>query len=97
MNSVPLVDLAHAAAALIAGLAVGGCHFASLRLNARLFGAGHAARAGGLQLARIVLTSVALFALARFGALALIAGMAGFLLARGVALRSAGTVREGRP
>ena len=88
MNSVSPIEATHAVGALAAGLVVGGCHFASLRWNGELFGAGRVAPAIGLQLARIALSSAALFALARFGALPLIAGMAGFLLARGAALRA---------
>jgi F1F0 ATPase subunit 2 len=93
MTSFPFIEAARALAALAAGAAVGAGHFATLGPNSRLFGAGRTARAFGLQAARMAATSAALFALARLGALPLVAGLAGFLAARGVALRAA-TRRE---
>lgn len=97
MNSAIPIELAYGAAGLIAGLAVGGCHFASLHWNGRLFRGGQATCAFGLQLARVVLTSTALFALARLGALSFVAGLAGFLLARGAAMRVFARVLADRP
>lgn len=77
------------AAGLAAGLAVGAAHFAALRWNARLFASGRVALALGAQALRCVLTAVLLYALARAGAPALLAGMTGLLFARHAALRPA--------
>ena len=77
------------AAGLAAGTALGGVHFAALRWNARLFAAGRLGVALGAQAVRCVLTALLLFALARVGGAALLAGMAGLLLARHAALRIA--------
>ncbi|WP_321924614.1 N-ATPase subunit AtpR [Paraburkholderia guartelaensis] len=75
------------AAGLAAGVAVGTTHFAALRWNARLFASGRIGFALGAQALRCVLTALLLFALARAGVPALLAGMAGLLLARHTALR----------
>ncbi|MEX3916379.1 ATP synthase subunit I [Paraburkholderia sp. BR10872] len=75
------------AAGLIAGVAVGAVHFAALRWNARLFASGRIGFALGAQALRCVLTALLLFALARAGVPALLAGMAGLLLACHTALR----------
>lgn len=70
-----------------AGFAAGVAHFVALRWNIWLFGAGHFAFASGTQAARCLLTALILFALARVGWAALLAGMTGLLFARAVALR----------
>jgi F1F0 ATPase subunit 2 len=78
---------------LTLGTLSGAWHFMSLRWNWPLFAEGRAAAALALQLARFALTGALLFLLAHVGALALLAGMAGFLLARAIAMRRHG----GRP
>jgi F1F0 ATPase subunit 2 len=74
---------------LVAGFVVGAVHFAALRWNTRLFGSGRPGLALCMQAARCLLTAVLLFALARAGFAALLAGMAGLLVARQAALRVA--------
>ncbi|CAB3789003.1 hypothetical protein LMG28688_02802 [Paraburkholderia caffeinitolerans] len=76
-------------AGLATGSAVGAAHFAALRWNARLFAAGRTGFALGAQAARCGLTALLLFALARAGGAAVLAGLAGLLLARHAALRLA--------
>jgi F1F0 ATPase subunit 2 len=82
------VTIGACAAGLAAGSAAGALHFAGLRWNARLFAAGRFGAALGAQAARCALTALLLFALARAGGPALLAGMAGLLLARYAALRN---------
>ncbi|SDD16000.1 N-ATPase subunit AtpR [Paraburkholderia lycopersici] len=77
------------ATGLAAGMAAGAAHFAALRWNARYFAAGRLAVALGAQTVRCVLTALLLFALARAGSPALLAGMAGLLIARHATLRIA--------
>ncbi|AOJ84553.1 hypothetical protein WS86_28945 [Burkholderia savannae] len=74
---------------LAAGLAAGACHFVSLGWNSRLFVAGRAGAALALQLLRIALAVAVLVVLARAGAGMLVAGSAGFLAARLIAVRRA--------
>lgn len=81
------------AAGLAAGIATGAAHFAALRWNTRLFAAGRIGFALGAQAVRCVLSALLLFALARAGAPAVLAGMAGLLLARHAALRLAAVAR----
>ena len=71
---------------LAAGSGAGAAHFAALRWNARLFASGRIGFALGAQAVRCGLTALLLFALARAGGPALLAGMAGLLLARHAAL-----------
>ena len=88
---VPLpVLLSRLAIGLLAGTAAGAWHFVSLRWNWPLFASGRMAAALALQIARIALTCAVLLVLARVGALALLAGMVGMLLARRIALRHCG-------
>jgi F1F0 ATPase subunit 2 len=75
---------------LALGTLAGAWHFVSLRWNWPLFADGRAAAALALQLARFALTGALLFLLAHLGALALLAGMAGFLFARAIAMRRHG-------
>ncbi len=82
MTSLSQMPAAPAFAGLIVGLAAGAWHFASLRWNGRLLASGRAVAACVLQLARFALTTALLLALARVGALALLAGLAGLLIAR---------------
>jgi len=72
---------------LLAGLAAGAWHFVSLRWNTRLFMSGKVWHAPVLQAGRLFVTATVLYGLARLGAIALLAGMAGFLVARHLALR----------
>ena len=70
------------------GTVLGYAHFATLRLNVRLYLAGGGPmRALALQVLRIALLAGGLGALAWLGAPALLGGMAGVLLARRVVLR----------
>jgi F1F0 ATPase subunit 2 len=71
-------------------MVVGAWHFVSLNWNWPLFANGKTAAALALQIARIGLTCAFLLMLARVGALALLAGMVGVLLARRFALRRYG-------
>lgn len=75
---------------LAAGMLAGAWHFVSLNWNWPLFANGKTAAALALQIARIALTCACLVILARVGALALLAGMVGVLLARRIALRRYG-------
>ncbi|TAM04415.1 MAG: hypothetical protein EPN70_11480 [Paraburkholderia sp.] len=77
------------ATGLAIGTAAGSVHFAALRWNAGLFAAGRFGAALGAQTVRCSLTALLLFAIARAGGPALLAGMAGLLLARHVAVRHA--------
>jgi F1F0 ATPase subunit 2 len=72
---------------LTVGTLAGAWHFMSLRWNGPLFAEGRAAAALALQVARFTLTGALLWMLAHFGALALLAGLAGILLARAIAMR----------
>ncbi len=94
MNNALAWPLPPLAAQLVIGLAVGvvagAWHFLSLRWNWPLFTAGKTVAALALQIARIALTCALLFVLVRVGALALLAGMAGVLLTRRIALRRYG-------
>lgn len=76
-------------AGLAAGSGAGAAHFAALQWNARLFASGRIGVALGAQAVRCGLSALLLFALARAGAPAMLAGMAGLLLARHAALRLA--------
>jgi F1F0 ATPase subunit 2 len=67
---------------LIAGLLIGGFHFASLWWNTRLFTIGAAGKAIALQLGRIAVAVAALTLLARLGLAALLCGALGLLVAR---------------
>jgi F1F0 ATPase subunit 2 len=67
---------------LIAGLLIGGFHFASLWWNTRLFTTGEAGKAIALQLGRIAVAVAALTLLARLGLAALLCGALGLLVAR---------------
>lgn len=72
------------------GLLLGALHFAGLRWNSRLFTNGAPLwQPVLLQLLRLALTAAALLLCARFGALALLAALAGLLLARAWWLRRA--------
>jgi len=76
--------------ALLAGLVLGYVHFGALRRLSADYLSGRARRALGLQLARLGVMAAALFGLAKWGALPLLAGALGILLARAVVLRRAG-------
>jgi F1F0 ATPase subunit 2 len=91
-DPLPLT-VARFAMGLAVGTLAGAWHFMSLRWNWPLFAQGRAAAALALQLARFTLTGALLLMLAHAGPLALLAGMAGILLARAIAVRS----REGKP
>ncbi|MFM0593672.1 MULTISPECIES: N-ATPase subunit AtpR [Paraburkholderia] len=90
-NSLPSIA-AQLAMGLALGTLAGAWHFMSLRWNWPLFAQGRAATALVLQLSRFAVTGALLLLLAHAGALALLAGMAGILLARTIAVRRAGAV-----
>ncbi|WP_077561672.1 ATP synthase subunit I [Polaromonas sp. C04] len=74
-----------------AGFALGVVHFATLARNLRLFAAGRLAAAFGLQFVRLAVTIACFAVLARqCGAGAVLAGLAGLLLARTWLLRRTG-------
>jgi F1F0 ATPase subunit 2 len=72
---------------LAAGVLLGLAHFGSLRWNVRLFTSGGGRRALGAQLLRFALVFAVLAGLAKLGALPLLAGALGILLARQLVLR----------
>ena len=71
-----------AAIALIAGLMLGIVHFRSLHRVSTAYLDGRATRAIALQVARMVAMVALLFLLAWIGALSLVAGAGGVMLAR---------------
>jgi len=84
--TIPLPSFAiQFAVGLAAGLVGGAWHFLSLKWP--LCCAGKIAAALGLQSARLALTCALLLLLARIGAPALLAGMAGVLIARRIAVQ----------
>lgn len=90
MNS-PLPSIAaQLALGLSVGILTGAWHFLSLRWNWPLFASGKAMPALALQLARFALTGALFLMLAHVGAIGLLAGMMGFLFARGVTVRRYG-------
>jgi F1F0 ATPase subunit 2 len=78
---------------LIAGLLIGGFHFASLWWNTRLFTTGEAGKAIALQLGRIAVAVAVLTLLARLGLAALLCGALGLLVARPLLLWRFGDLR----
>jgi hypothetical protein len=79
-----IANLAHLALGLLAGLV----HFTLLRRNTALYlQAGGAARAVGLQVARLGLLAGLLVEAATQGAMPLLLAMLGVLIARPIALR----------
>lgn len=88
----PLPSIAaELALGLAVGILAGAWHFMSLRWNWPLFASGKAMVAMALQFARFALTGALFLLLAQHaGALALLAGMMGFLPARAVAVRRHG-------
>ena len=76
------------AGGLLAGLLAGAAHFALLRQNVRLYlRPGSVGWAIGLQALRLVLLAGVLVVLVRQGALPLLLGSLGVLLARPIVLR----------
>ncbi|MDW5377922.1 ATP synthase subunit I [Halomonas sp. HP20-15] len=75
-------------AGLALGLAGGLVHFLSLAWNLKLFLAGRTWRALGIQILRLTVTVAVLAGLAHWGALAVLAGLAGLLVARHLTLRT---------
>jgi hypothetical protein len=80
------IDWLIALAALAVGLALGFLHFRSLRRAADAFARGEAGRALALQLVRLALLGLFLFAAARAGALALLAAALGIFIGRAVVM-----------
>jgi len=76
-----------------AGLALGLIHFVTLWWNAAWFSAGRPLAALGLQLSRFLLVVGVFVLLARTGAVPLLAGAIGFLVARRLVLARVGRVR----
>lgn len=78
------------AAMAFAGLALGLIYFRALRRTVDLFASGRGwLGPAGLTLARIAGAVIILTLMTRLGAMPLLAGFLGFLLARMIALRSA--------
>lgn len=75
------------AAGFMGGLATGGILFATLGWNSRLFAGGRVLAAFAAQVLRLAIAAAMLAALVRLGAGALVAAMAGILIARGWTLR----------
>ena len=73
--------------ALVAGVALGVAHFASLRRVTEFFAEGRALAAAGLQALRLLVLGAALVGAAWLGAWPLLAAMAGILLGRWAVLR----------
>jgi F1F0 ATPase subunit 2 len=90
MMAPDLILARDAAIGLTAGWLAGLVHFSSLWWNTRLLLTERACQALVLQLARLALAAGALAILAWFGAVALLAGALGFLLARQQLLRRFG-------
>jgi len=84
--------VAELALGLTVGLLLGFIHFGSLWWTVQLFAGGNAARALAAQLLRFALLGAALFALAKLGAVALLASALGLLLARALLLRRFGRI-----
>jgi F1F0 ATPase subunit 2 len=82
-----------AAIGLTAGLLAGLVHFSSLWWNTRLLMSERAGKARLLQLARFTVAAGTMAILAWFGAMALLAGALGFLLARQLLLQRFGESR----
>jgi len=88
--TLPLTSLPFAPAigiGLLGGGVVGLVHFIGLRYTVRLLAAGRTGWALASQGLRVVISALLLAALLRFGLAALLAGFAGFLLARHTLLR----------
>jgi hypothetical protein len=90
MNDGTLAStLVLAAAMALAGLALGLTYFHALRRTVDAFAGGRGwLGLAGLTLARITGAVIVLTFMARLGAMPLIAGFLGFLLARAITLRS---------
>lgn len=87
-----LSDIERLAAFGLAGLVLGGASLASLRLNTWLYVEGGVWRPIGLHLARLTVLAGALVWAAHQGAGPLLAGAAGLVLARPIAVRTLGRV-----
>jgi F1F0 ATPase subunit 2 len=74
-----------------AGALAGAVFFSALWWNVKLIDRGQTLLAGLLFVLRLCALALALYALARFGAAALLAGAAGLLVARRYVLRRFGT------
>lgn len=81
------LHLAEAGLFLLAGIALGGAHFASLARVVTLYGAGARSSALLVQLARLLVLAVALILAAHEGALPLLAVALGILVARPLVTR----------
>lgn len=85
-------ELYRTAAFALAGLVVGGASFAALRVNTALYVAGDVWRSLALHAGRLALVAAGLVVAARQGAGPLLAGAAGLVAARWVAVRLWGRV-----
>lgn len=89
MNDGTLSSTLALAAMAFAGLALGLMYFRALRRTVDLFAGGRGwLGPAGLTLARIAGAVIVLTFMARLGAMPLLAGFLGFLLARAVSLRT---------
>jgi F1F0 ATPase subunit 2 len=94
MSAAGILDLARATTPFVLlGGALGAVHFATLRHNVESYLSGSTLRAIGQHLGRVALAGAAFALIARYGALPLLGALAGFVLARLWALRSAGILR----
>lgn len=74
---------------LLAGAALGAAFFASLRLAVSLYGSGRAILAVPLHIARLAVVVAVFWYASHVGAVALLAALGGFLLARFAMTRAA--------
>jgi F1F0 ATPase subunit 2 len=87
MTPVAILMAAKLPIALLIGVLLGLAHFRTLRTVSEGYSGGRAGRAALLQLLRMAVVVVVLYALARLGAGALLAGALGLLAARSVVVR----------
>lgn len=91
--TLPLASLSFAPAigiGVLGGGLVGLLHFVGLRYTVRLLAAGRTGLALASQALRVLVSALLLAALFHFGVTALLAGFAGFLVARHALLRDRG-------
>ena len=90
MDTMAAPQLLTIAVSLLAGLGFGLLYFRAMRASVqRLLAGASPGKVAGLTLARIAIAGAFASLLALWGAAALLAGFAGFLAARALALRAA--------
>lgn len=90
VNGMTFLFALELASAFGIGLALGAVHFGTLSLVSRAYVDGRAGRAAALQLGRLALLGLVLFALSRLGAWPLLLGAGGVMVSRAVVLRRTG-------